>query len=210
MPLLTIIAEPVWSTVEFFERRGFERFAPRVRLRLRPPRRAGEAASPESRPVQVSRLLDGQGPLGERPARPRHGAGRRRQAALVERRGPATLARASPEGYRELCRADILPGEICWTAPALNRGRLFLRTPTRAACVFVGSAGSVAAHRCRRPDPPPPWWPRGGSIGTGSWAASGSTSSTCRGWPNSSPGTPPRDWVCSCRLCSWRLQHTVM
>lgn len=52
--------------------------------------------------------------------------------------GEGLLARASREGYEELGRVKLFDGEICWTSPALDQGRLFLRTPTRAACLFVG------------------------------------------------------------------------
>jgi hypothetical protein len=57
---------------------------------------------------------------------------------LFNDRGEVILARASPEKYEELGRAAIFSDEICWTAPALADGRLFLRTQTRAACVYLG------------------------------------------------------------------------
>jgi outer membrane protein assembly factor BamB len=52
--------------------------------------------------------------------------------------GTLILARANPEGYGELARAQVLDGGIGWTPPALWNGRLYLRNGTRAACVFVG------------------------------------------------------------------------
>jgi outer membrane protein assembly factor BamB len=64
---------------------------------------------------------------------------------LLNDSGEAVLARSSPEKYEELGRVKIFSGEICWTAPALSRGRLFLRSPTRAACLFVGTAKSPGA-----------------------------------------------------------------
>lgn len=51
--------------------------------------------------------------------------------------GELLLVRANPNRYEELARADLFPGETCWSAPALSNGRLYLRSPTRAACVFV-------------------------------------------------------------------------
>lgn len=57
---------------------------------------------------------------------------------LFNDRGQVILLRRNPEAYEELARADIFPGEICWTAPALDRGRLYLRSPTRAACLYIG------------------------------------------------------------------------
>lgn len=57
---------------------------------------------------------------------------------MLSDRGEALLIRANPDHYEELGRAAVFPGEICWTAPALHDGRLFLRSPTRAACLYVG------------------------------------------------------------------------
>lgn len=58
--------------------------------------------------------------------------------------GELILARASTERYEELGRVSVLGGDICWTQPALHRGRLFIRNQSRAACVFLGEPGSLA------------------------------------------------------------------
>ncbi len=60
--------------------------------------------------------------------------------------GEVILARADPGGYEELGRVALFSGETCWTAPALLDGRLFLRSPTRAACLFVGKLESLDAE----------------------------------------------------------------
>jgi outer membrane protein assembly factor BamB len=52
--------------------------------------------------------------------------------------GEALLVRANPDRYEELGRCEVFPGEICWTAPCLHHGRLYLRSPMRAACLYVG------------------------------------------------------------------------
>ncbi|HZN34180.1 MAG TPA: PQQ-binding-like beta-propeller repeat protein [Pirellulaceae bacterium] len=57
---------------------------------------------------------------------------------LFNDRGELILARASSERYEELGRAAVFPGEVCWTAPALANGRLYLRTPSRAVCLYLG------------------------------------------------------------------------
>lgn len=57
---------------------------------------------------------------------------------LFNDRGELLLARASPTRYEALARAPIFGGEICWTAPALSNGRLFIRTQSQAACVYLG------------------------------------------------------------------------
>jgi len=52
--------------------------------------------------------------------------------------GQLILARTDTEKYDELARISLLAGEICWTAPALDRGRIYVRNQTRAVCVFIG------------------------------------------------------------------------
>ncbi|MBN1591166.1 MAG: PQQ-binding-like beta-propeller repeat protein, partial [Pirellulales bacterium] len=57
---------------------------------------------------------------------------------MLNDQGDAILARATPKEYEELGRANVFGDELCWTAPTLSRGRLYLRSPTRAACLYVG------------------------------------------------------------------------
>jgi len=57
---------------------------------------------------------------------------------LFNDRGGVILAQASADRYEELGRAPIFPNEVCWTAPALAEGRLYLRTQTRAVCLYLG------------------------------------------------------------------------
>jgi outer membrane protein assembly factor BamB len=72
---------------------------------------------------------------------------------MLNDRGQALLVRADPRRYEELGRADVFPGETCWTAPALHRGRLYLRSPTRAACLFVGKAQRMSARQRAQASP---------------------------------------------------------
>ncbi len=57
---------------------------------------------------------------------------------LFNDRGELRLAEVSAEGYAELGSTTIFTDEICWTPPALAEGRVFLRTQTRAACLYIG------------------------------------------------------------------------
>lgn len=57
---------------------------------------------------------------------------------LFNDRGELRLARVSSNGYEELAATTVFTGEICWTPAALSDGRVFLRTQTRAACLWVG------------------------------------------------------------------------
>jgi outer membrane protein assembly factor BamB len=57
---------------------------------------------------------------------------------MLNDRGEVILARATSKAYEELGRADLFGDEICWTAPTLSHDRLYLRSPTRAACLYVG------------------------------------------------------------------------
>lgn len=54
-------------------------------------------------------------------------------------RGEVILARANPAQYEELGRVSLFADEVCWTAPAMADGRLFVRTQTRAACIYLGA-----------------------------------------------------------------------
>jgi len=64
---------------------------------------------------------------------------------MLNDRGEVLLLRATPSGYEQLGRAEIFHGEICWTTPTLADGRLFLRSPTRAACLLVAEPRKLDA-----------------------------------------------------------------
>lgn len=57
---------------------------------------------------------------------------------LFNDRGEVILARIGTDEYSELARTQLFHDEVCWTSPALHRGRLFLRTQTRAVCLYLG------------------------------------------------------------------------
>ena len=61
--------------------------------------------------------------------------------------GEVLLLRATPERYDELARAKVFGDEICWTAPALDRGRLYLRSPSQAACLYLGDPERLAQRQ---------------------------------------------------------------
>lgn len=56
---------------------------------------------------------------------------------LLDDAGRLILARADPSKYVELGRVQLFEDEICWTPPALWRGRLFVRSPSRLICLDV-------------------------------------------------------------------------
>lgn len=65
---------------------------------------------------------------------------------LVNDTGELILARAAPDGYRELARHALLQdGDLCWTPPTLWQGRLFLRNQHRAVCVYLGRPEKLSA-----------------------------------------------------------------
>jgi len=66
---------------------------------------------------------------------------------LLNDTGTLILARASPDAYEELGRAQIFHRGLCWTAPTLHRGRLFVRNQHEAACVWLGAGNPPAANR---------------------------------------------------------------
>lgn len=65
---------------------------------------------------------------------------------LFNDRGELILARASPDRYEELARTQVFQGEICWTPPALLDGRLYLRTQSQAACIYLGEPERLVKH----------------------------------------------------------------
>lgn len=57
---------------------------------------------------------------------------------ILSERGELLIAEASPKGFRELARAQILGGK-CWTAPVLADGRIYCRNSRGdVACVEAG------------------------------------------------------------------------
>ncbi len=57
---------------------------------------------------------------------------------LFNDRGELLLIRANPQAYEELAHTEVFRGETCWTAPCLDRGRVYLRSPTKVACLYAG------------------------------------------------------------------------
>lgn len=57
---------------------------------------------------------------------------------LFNDRGELRLCRDSPNRYEELAQATVFTDEICWSPPALSQGRVYLRTQSRAVCLYVG------------------------------------------------------------------------
>jgi outer membrane protein assembly factor BamB len=52
--------------------------------------------------------------------------------------GALILARADAAAYEELGRTQLFDDEIFWTPPTLWHGRLFVRSPGQAVCLYVG------------------------------------------------------------------------
>lgn len=61
--------------------------------------------------------------------------------------GELILAKASPEKYTELARATVLGSEICWTAPVLHRGCIYVRNQTHAACIYIGEPSLLSKRQ---------------------------------------------------------------
>ncbi|HEY3967877.1 MAG TPA: PQQ-binding-like beta-propeller repeat protein [Planctomycetaceae bacterium] len=70
---------------------------------------------------------------------------------LFNDKGELIVARATPGRYEELARASVLAGEIGWTPPALDRGRLFVRNQKQAACVYIGEQSLLELDSPTRP-----------------------------------------------------------
>lgn len=64
---------------------------------------------------------------------------------LFNDRGELILAHADASACREIGRAAVFRDEVCWTAPALSNGLLYLRTQSHAACIDLRESTTVAA-----------------------------------------------------------------
>jgi outer membrane protein assembly factor BamB len=69
---------------------------------------------------------------------------------LLNDQGTLILARINPQAYEELGRVSVLHSGIGWTAPALERGRLFVRNHSQAACVYLGKPDAIAGDDLRK------------------------------------------------------------
>ena len=71
---------------------------------------------------------------------------------LLDETGTLILARADPGRYAELGRVKVFAGRgLCWTPPAMWRGRVFVRNHARAACLFLGPPHALDPDRPRPP-----------------------------------------------------------
>ena len=70
---------------------------------------------------------------------------------LFDDRGELILARVNTQRYEELARVSLLGDEINWTAPALHRGRLYVRNQSRAVCVYLGRPELLESSSATRP-----------------------------------------------------------
>lgn len=61
--------------------------------------------------------------------------------------GELVLIKPGTDEYTELARTQVFRDEICWTSPALHRGCVYLRTQTRAVCLYLGQT----PYQARRP-----------------------------------------------------------
>jgi outer membrane protein assembly factor BamB len=58
---------------------------------------------------------------------------------VLGERGKLVIAEASPQGYKELASAQILPKTKCWTMPVLANGKIYARSAAGTlVCVDVG------------------------------------------------------------------------
>jgi len=68
---------------------------------------------------------------------------------LLTDSGELILSKPGTEEYTELARVQVFRDENCWTYPALHRGCIYLRTQTRAACLYLGQADRPATRGAR-------------------------------------------------------------
>jgi len=52
--------------------------------------------------------------------------------------GQLVIIEPTPEGYKELARADVLDGK-CWGSPVVSNGRVYARSTKEAVCIDLGA-----------------------------------------------------------------------
>lgn len=57
---------------------------------------------------------------------------------VLNEMGELILLKADSQQCKELARCKVLGGELTWTPPCLNNGRLYIRNQSQAVCVYVG------------------------------------------------------------------------
>jgi outer membrane protein assembly factor BamB len=72
---------------------------------------------------------------------PGHVIGVDRHVLALSDTGELVLIEAATGSYKEVARADVLPGK-CWTTPVVAGGRVFARSATEAVCLDVTVQGA--------------------------------------------------------------------
>jgi hypothetical protein len=61
---------------------------------------------------------------------------------ITSEKGELVIARADPQKFDVLARAQVLPKTKCWTSPVLANGRIYVRNAAGdVACVDVKKRG---------------------------------------------------------------------
>ncbi len=73
---------------------------------------------------------------------PGHVIGIDRHVLALSDTGELVLIEATTQAYKEVARADVLPGK-CWTTPVVSGGHVFARSAEEAVCVDVTVRGAA-------------------------------------------------------------------
>lgn len=65
---------------------------------------------------------------------------------ILNELGELILLQADPKQCSELARCQVLSGELTWTPPCLNNGRVFVRNQTQAVCVYLGDPDDLGGR----------------------------------------------------------------
>lgn len=60
---------------------------------------------------------------------------------ILTTKGELITAEASPEGYNEISRAQVIGGRRCWTVPVLSNGRIYCRSNVKGELVCLDVKG---------------------------------------------------------------------
>ncbi|MCP4507255.1 MAG: hypothetical protein GY826_12810, partial [Fuerstiella sp.] len=62
---------------------------------------------------------------------------------ILNELGELILLKTDPKQCVELARCTVLGGELTWTPPCLNNGRIYVRNQSTAVCIYVGQPADL-------------------------------------------------------------------
>ena len=141
-----------WQTARYLERHGLQRAGRRARVRLRPPRRAGQVASALARALKCLDFATGKVLWETRPVGHATVVVADGKLILFNDQGELILARATPDRYEELARTAVFRAKSAGRPPPCTEAVSICEVrPGPRASISGTRKGSMPDRRSARP-----------------------------------------------------------